>query len=394
MQRQGALVTDPATIADGVHFGLEASAYHAVPRLSSSALQKLAVSPATFWRGSWLDPDRAEEADEQTKAQAIGQAYHLARLQPELLETRFVREIDRADLDPDGAVWNGTEIGKALAELGETKSKAGELVADQGARLEAAGFTGAIWPLAYARWEETVGDRTPLPAKVWDEIATDMERIRATGDIAALLSDGEAEVSIFWHDEDGLPMKARLDYLRPGAWADLKTFDNSRGKVLDQALADAFRFNRYYMQAAVYRDAVEQVRVGGLEIVGVATDAQRALVAAIRICPAELACWYVFQEKGGTPNLLARRFKFHDVPINIRAQTAGLSDERLAHVEATSARATQIFTRAEMDVRRAKRQFVRHSQVYEPGRPWFPIEPLGTIDDADFHPTWLEGRYE
>lgn len=386
-----ALRAQVAGIVDGIYFGLPAEVYHAVPRLSASGLQKLCVSPATFWKGSWLDPDRPELDEESTKAQVLGKAYHTARLEPHLFETSYVRELNKAEF-PAGTVFTGVDMGKALEALGEKKSGS---VAEQAERLALAGFDKPIWHIAMADWERERAGRIPLPAKHYDEIVRDMERIRANADIAALLSNGEAEVSIFWTDQHGLKMKARVDYLQAEAWADFKTFDNTRGKVLAQALADAVRYNRYHVQAITYRDAVEAIRLGGLQVQGEATDAQRAIVAAIQIRPFELACWYIFQEKGGVPNLVAREFPFYTVPLStLVAKPLTKSAEHEAEIEEATKRKSKLHMRARQDIDHAKRQFVLHSQVYEPGQPWFPIDPVGAFDDLDFSDYWLDGKTE
>src|SRR3546814_13994804 len=83
-----------AAIVDGIYFGLPADVYHAVERLSSSGIQKICVSPATFWRGSWFDPDRPEPDADETIWQILGRAYHTARLEPHLFESLY--EIGRA----------------------------------------------------------------------------------------------------------------------------------------------------------------------------------------------------------------------------------------------------------------------------------------------------------
>jgi hypothetical protein len=378
-------------IVDGIYFGLPDTVYHAVPRLSASGLQKLCVSPGTFWKGSWLDPERPELDDESTKAQVIGKAYHTARLEPHLFEGAYVRELNKAEF-PKGTVFTGVDMGKALELLGEKKSGS---VGEQAERLAAAGFDKPIWHLAMAEWEAFRGDRVALPAKVYDEITRDMERIHGNAEIAELLTGGEAEVSIFWTDQHGLKMKARVDYLQADAWADFKTFDNTRGKVLAQALADAVRYNRYHVQAVNYRDAVEAIRLGGLQIQGNATDGQRALVAAIQLRPGELCCWYIFNEKGGIPNLLAKEFPFYTIPMSARFNGAiAADDEARARGDAAQQRKSKLHIRGRQDIDGAKRQFVLHSQVYEPGQPWYPIEARGVFDDMDFSDYWLDGKSE
>lgn len=379
-----------AAIVDGIYFGLPADVYHAVPRLSSSGIQKMCVSPATFWRGSWLDPDRPDPDEDETIWQVLGRAYHTARLEPHLFESTYVRELEKADM-PKGTLFTATDMGKVLEEFGLKKSGS---VSEQAERLADAGFPSSqLWHIAKAEWEAARNGRTPLPAKHYDQMITDRDRISANSQIAPLLQGGEAEVSIFWTDEHGVQMKARIDYLHRDHWADFKTFDNSRGKNLNQALVDAVRYNRYYIQAPVYREAIERVRAGGLQIIEAQTDDQHALVAALQIKPHELQCWYIFQEKGGIPNLLAREFPFYSVPYTRLFEAKAFAkdaDHEKAALEAQKSR-TSLFVKGAGEVLQAKKLFVLYSQVYQPGEPWAPIEAVGTFSDEDFHPYWLEG---
>jgi hypothetical protein len=376
-----------AGIQDGVYFGLPADVYHAVPRLSSSGCQKIDVSPATFWRGSWLDPERPDQDEDETVWQVIGRAYHCARLEPHLFESSYVRELDKADA-PKGTLFTGNEMGAKLEAMGLKKSGS---VGEQAERLADAGWPASqLWPLIKEAWEGERGTRTPLPAKHYDQMITDRDRISGNSQIAPLLTGGEAEVSVFWTDEHGVRMKSRLDYLTRDWWVDFKTFDNSRGKNLNQALVDAVRYNRYYMQAPVYREAVEAIRIGGLDVIEAETDDQRALVAALRIKPGELRCWYVFQEKGGVPNLLAREFPFYRIPWTTIFNEQICSDaDRIAAVREATKERTEIFHKGAGDVLRAKQLFVLYSQVYPEGEPWFPLEAVGSFSDEDFHPYWL-----
>lgn len=378
-----------AAIVDGIYFGLPADVYHAVPRLSSSGIQKICVSPATFWRGSWFDPDRPDSDEEETIWQLLGRAYHTARLEPHLFESTYVRELEKSEA-PKGTLFTGVEMSAKLEEFGLKKSGS---VAEQAERLADAGFpANRLWPLIKLDWEAQRGGRTPLPAKHYDQMITDRDRISLNPQIAPLLSGGEAEVSIFWTDEHGVKMKARIDYLTRDWWVDFKTFDNSRGKTLNQALVDAVRYNRYYIQAPVYREAIEAVRFNRLPIMEAQTDDQHALVAALAMKPGELRCWYVFQEKGGVPNLLAREFPFYAVPWTTIFNEQITDDEarRFAVREATKAR-TSLFIKGAAEALQAKQLFVLYSEVYRPGEPWFPIDAIGAFNDEDFHPYWLEG---
>jgi hypothetical protein len=396
----GALILTAAeAVVDGIYFGLPEEVYHAVPRLSSSGLQRMCVSPANFWRGSWLDPERAEKFDEEaTKARIVGKAYHCARLEPEAFEARFVRELTPADFPSKGFLSSDEKVKAALKEAGAQQTVSGETMSERAERLLDTGYEGTIFPLEKARWAAKVNGRTPLPAEVYDDIARDMDRLRANKDIASLLSDGAAEVSVFYTDENGIKMKSRLDWLAAGWWVDFKTFENSRRKPLMTAIADAFRYDRYYIQAPTYREAVEAIRIGGLQIVSAATDEQRKLIAQIQIRPDELACWYVFQEKKGVPNLLAFEFMFYDVPLSqelqiMLAEEAGFaSPEAAAAVRGAVRNKSQIFERGLADIAAAKHNFMLYSQVYADGGPWFPLRPRGQIDDYLFNSYWLEGK--
>lgn len=394
-ERLATIQAQADAIVDGIYFGLPSETYHAVRRLSTSALQKIAISPADFWKDSWLDPNPTvlteEQEKKQNEARRVGSAYHAARLEPELFDQLYVRELTKKDYPRAGMIGTDAKVKAALKALGVQQTVTGESTLDRAYRLEDAGHAGTIWAIELAQWQETVGGRMPLSAKVYDEIAIDMTRIHTSGSINEKLSGGAAEVSIFWTDAHGLPMKARVDYLRADLWCDLKSFANPKRKAVRQVIADAFRYDRHYMQAVVYRDAIEHVRLGGLQIIGDATDDQRKLIAEIQIRPGELACHYVYVQKGGVPNLLAREVEFFEVPLNVRAQHAGASEEGIAAVEEVTRRRTKLHIRGAVDVDAAKREFDLYAQVYAPGEPWRPIEPEGTFGDIDFNDYWLEG---
>ena len=385
---KAAFDTRVAGIEDGIYFDLPADVYHAVPRLSCSGIQKMCVSPGTFWRDSWLDPNKTED-DDDAAWKVTGRAYHTARLEPHLFDQLYVRDVGK-DEAPKGTLFTGAELKAELKDSGLVQSGA---VLEQAERLADSGFPEELlWPIIKRKADEERGDRLALAPSVYDDIANDMNRIRGNGQIAPLLTGGEAEVSIFWTDEHGVQMKARCDYLTREWWVDFKTFDNSRGKQLNQALCDAVRYNRYYIQATVYREAIEAVRLGGIPIRESQTDDQKKLVAALQIRPAELDCWFVFQEKKGIPNLLAREFPFYMVPFTTVFNEQITADEaRREAVREMTRKRTQLFMRGVHETLEAKKNFVLYSTVYLPGDPWAPIDALGTFSDDDFHPYWLAG---
>jgi hypothetical protein len=397
--------TAAAEIVDGIYFGLPMEVYLEVPRLGASDLQALNVSPADFWAGSWLDPERTSAADEdedqerRKKHLLIGEAYHCARLEPDAFAERFCRQPCKADYADQakelGACWNGKEIEAQLAALQLPKKQATDSgVADQARRLRDAGFEGVIWPLIEADFRFENEGLKALDARIWDEIMRDMERLRGSEAVASKLK-GEPEVSVFWTDRNGIQRKARFDNLDVDKWSDLKTFDNPRGKRLENAIRDAVQYNRYYLTAGAYLEASEAIRNGRVQIIGEATERQREIIAKIQIRPDIQDCWFIFQQKRGVPNLLARRFIFFDVPPTIEhSWDSGASEEAKARGHDATRRPTQIYQKAMNEIDYAKKMFVMYSEVYRPGVPWAPIEPEGSIDDSDFSPSFLEGRYD
>jgi len=394
--RRAAVLAEADKIVDGIYFRLPDEIYHAVPRLSGSGLQDLLISPATFWAGSWLNPENAEaELDEDaTAAQILGKAYHCARLEPERFPTAFCRKPSKEDFAGQKLITADTGVKAVLKSMGQTQALSDESTVERAERLRDLGYEGPIWCLIMDEFERERAGRTAIEAKYFDQIATDMERLRGNGEIADLLIDGAAEVSIFWTDEHGIKMKARLDYLTVFHWADLKTFANNLGKALEQALADFVRYNRVHVQAVTHRDAVEAVRTGGLQIIGDATEAERDLIAQLQIKPGELACWYIFQEKGGVPNILAREFPFYDVPLSVETSwDTGASEEAQARGHDATRTRTGLHIRAATDARYAKEMFVLYANAYEPGRPWFPLNAKARFSDLDFNSHWIEGKF-
>lgn len=357
-------------LEDGIYFSLPAADYHALPRLSASGIANMLVDPPTYWAGSWMNPNRK---DEETDAKIIGAAYHVARLEPWKFHECYIREIDPADF-PE-IITNGTGLAAALEERGQTKKKAGETVLEQAHRLRAAGYGGPILHLLQEKWEEERRGRVGLSPEIFDQIEADMAAIQSSDQIRPLLENGYAEVSILWTDpKTGVRMKARIDYLRADGWADFKSFDNPRKKRIDQCLADAFMYNRYYIQAVFYHQAIEAARaIGALNMVDHGTHSAEnveALLAEIYNRPDPLECHYVFQQKNGVPNLLARK-------IELFAPGA----------EALRLSAMHIKARNEINWAAGLFKFYREEFGDD---PWPPLNPTGTIGDEDFPTYWLE----
>jgi hypothetical protein len=359
---------------DGIYFGVPEDEYLSIDRLSTSGICDLRISPADYWSKSPLNPNRKLD-DETTRAMILGRAYHKARLEPGEFPLRFVRELSKDDY-PSDMLTTSTAIADALGELGEAKTKAGESVLEKAKRLRAAGYGGLIWHEELDLWEQDLQGRQPIKGEYFDQIVIDMVNLRRTDLIDDLLSNGEAEVSILWTDANGIRMKCRVDWLRADGWVEVKTFSNSAGKHVNNAIRDAFMYRRYHIGAAVYRDAIETVRSGKLAIVSENyTPEQQALIDAIRGRSGELTCDYVFQQTGGVPNVLSRRFAFWELR----------ESPDLPPISKTA-----LFQKAEGEIAAAKRDWVNYREIYAPGEPWMPWSPVGEFTDMDFPAYWLQ----
>lgn len=391
------------TKPDGIYFDLPDTEYHREPRMSASGIGNMLVSPPTFWAGSWMNPDKFEEIDEDeedsrevekaTKAQILGKAYHTARLEPEKFDALYCPEVSKSDYaDGRGFLATDSDIKAQLKELNEPQTKAGETVLDRALRLKAAGYPYKIWHIEKDSAEAEYAGRIPIKARYYKELRRDMEIIHGAPEIAKHLTGGFAEVSVFWTDKkSGVKMKARIDYLKPEQYTDFKTFDNARGKELESKIADDFRFNRYFIQAANYWDACEIIRTGPeLQVHG--TEEQFQLIEAIRARKTPLDAWYVFQEKNGVPNLLARRIVLMrtDKAANT-ANAGGADDETMAAVEAMTARPSGLYLKAQTQIRYAIGMFKFYMEEVGDDKPWGALRPTGEISDEDFNPHWLEG---
>ncbi len=371
---------------DGVYFDLDESQYHALPRLSASGVCNLLVSPATFWARSWLNPERE---DEDTAARIAGRAYHVAKLEPHRFADLYARAPSKDDY-PDAPITHA-DIKAALKDMGRNQTAgAGESVIEAAHRLRNAGYEGPIWHLELEAFETQHGGKTALGGKLFDQIIHDAERLRQDPDIGRLLENGFPEVSILWTSKTGTKWKARLDWLSVSHIADLKTFENSMGKPLDQCLSDAVRFNRYYIPGVIYWQAVELIRSGKLVIADDdVTSRAGDLVNALTLSDAPLEYWWIFAEKGGVPNVLARQFRMTAEAHPHHLYQAPDAESR-AEFAKKLRKPSALFNKAVAEIDHAERLYRQAMEVWGEAEPWGAMVPVGEIGDDDFNPRWLE----
>lgn len=194
-------------IADGIHFGLSDEAYHGDPALGSTGIKDLVDNAPDFWWSSWMNP--AREPEKETPAKLFGRAVHKC-----VLEGRAIFEANYAPCEHPGNI------------------KAGK---DERAAIEEAG-------------------KLPLKRDEYNRILAASSFIRANSFLRAAFEGGQPEVSVFWTHED-IRFKARFDYLKMRAIADLKSIRNPLNKSFVQACRDRIAGLDYTVSATHYMDA-------------------------------------------------------------------------------------------------------------------------------------------
>lgn len=115
----------------------------------------------------------------------------------------------------------------------------------------------------------------------WRDLCGMAESVRHHPAASAILAEGEAEVSLLWHDhETGLRCKARIDWLAPGLPCDLKTTRDSSPVGFGNSVARL----RYHVQQAHYR--------AGLEALGQLSDGF-VFIAVEKTAPYPVDCYCI-----------------------------------------------------------------------------------------------------
>lgn len=213
-------------IALGIHFGMPAQDYHALPGGSPSRLKHFLHQPPAKAR------QELENPDEPTIQMAMGTLVHSITL-----EDAPLRNIA---LQPDTypAPAHHPDVKKGLIAEGYGLKWAGN----------------AKWCKAWVEEQKANGCLILKQDEV-DALIGAKEALRKHPDAVRLLSSGRAEVSLIAEDEgrDGMIVRSRLDFLpdsEPDALADLKFTNDASPEGFSKKIFDL----GYHMQAALSLD--------------------------------------------------------------------------------------------------------------------------------------------
>jgi hypothetical protein len=384
-QRPGAFV--PAALPDtpelpppGIYFGMPEDLYHALPALSSHGIRKLAGSPMVFWASTqWLcekrRQDEADKALDERIHQVIGKAYHCRIMEgAEEFGRRFA--VDLTPEDCEGALESTDQIKAAIVEAGEKpaskvpdKLPSGEDYMraakkdDWIAQLLDIDPDAKILAVMRRQHREAHDGKLFISAEAYQQIEIAARMVESDPGIRHAFRDGYPEVVLIWNCErTGVPMKARVDYLKQKAIVDLKSIANQRERSLEQAIRFEIAGYHYNVQPSVYAEGVEAVRrlvMEGRAVVP--SDPDQLAFVKKWATQSECEWLWVFQQKGEAP---VTRGVFYPLGGTTRMLTDDI-------------------------VFRMKRRFREFSETFGTD-PWIDVRPIYDLADEDLPPSATE----
>ena len=187
----------------GLHENIDPATYHADPAVSNTGIKRLLSSPFDYWAFSPHNPLREFIPQPSSSALAAGSAFHCLLLEPHEFSKRFT-------------VKDGVQSSRVPGTVGG-------------------------------------GDLNNMMAAI--------EQLRAMPSVSKLFTDGKAEVTMVWDDEEtGVRCRCRHDYFRQahGMTVDYKTITDISERDIDRQIV---KFG-YHIQAAFYLDGMKALKLG------------------------------------------------------------------------------------------------------------------------------------
>jgi hypothetical protein len=246
---------------EGIYFNMPEEEYHELPFFSRSMGESYIVDPTgeEAWYNSPENPDAPiKESSPQMK---FGTAVHSMFLEPDVFESLYVKEPTPDDFAGKVILDKNTELSEFLGSVGEKKSgKKEELINRALPYLDPT--THVIWDNVMASFyeeNEEYGRRILTEAEI-EKLSGMRESADRYPEIAEILSGGYPEVTIIYKDEEtGEMCKCRLDYVRPEAIGEVKSFALKRKKNIFKAACDDIQYERYNLQYYIYEEALKNI---------------------------------------------------------------------------------------------------------------------------------------
>ncbi len=351
----------------GIYFDMPEEEYHNDPSFSASGCKELLIGMLDFWHQSHFNKDRPEE--NETDAKTTGKAYHKMFLEgPDAFESQFAVAPCKDDYK-DLLVTND-EMAAWLVEHDLKKGGTKAVLAD---RIINAAPNVNVWHIIEEDFKKESEGKTVLKRETYLNITKARTIFERLDHVKRAFSGGCPEVSIFWIDkETGIPMKARLDYLKPTSTVDLKTFARKIRLPLELIPGREIVNFGYHIQPVVYKDAVMSAKEGFAQFGDKYIKSGEAPEWLPELGKTQFHPFYfVFVQTGDVPNIIPRQFA-----EQVNYQDAGITPR------------TEYWKKGENDFQRARYLFKKC--VEEFGRnPWVLDHPASALDDVKDFPAYF-----
>lgn len=292
---------------NGVYFNMPEDEYHAQEGLSSTGIKELLQSPVNFWFNSVYNPLYQPK---KTNFLDDGKMFHCLYLEgEEAFNARYI-------VIPDYITSKKSRV--------------------------------------YANWLEFETDgKYPIEFEKYNKLITHAGYVNQW--LAPnVFKDGYPEVSIFW-EEDGIPCKCRIDYLRQSGFIDLKTFEKNNFKNIDEYVQDYIFRYAVYIQLRFYEKALRFAVENKLPVYG--TETQKT---------------FLYNLEGFNPGIF---FIDRKIP-NTRMRMFG--------------ECTELWEIADKRIKQAKDIFVKYRDMYGMKNAWLEMAQPVVYNDLDFHQLYAE----
>lgn len=236
----------------GIHLDMPEETYHRLPYLSSGVIRAFGRSPMDAWTaGGWN-----YEHDEPTRAQRAGSARHCLILEGrEALERKFCPRPTDADY-PD-ALRTIPEIKDALRQFDvKLTGDKSELIDRLTETCKEAGRPAPeIADVLVRKASEENRGKTFVERDDWDEM---LAQDKLFGGDYGVPRPGLPEVTLIW-DMEGVRCKARIDWLAANEFWDVKNFNNSRGRELEDCITSKICYEGIHIQMVWYSIGIREV---------------------------------------------------------------------------------------------------------------------------------------
>ena len=208
--------------------------YHASPGISRSAIMDFRKTPRHYWH-KHINPDYIKPT--ATPAMVLGEAFHVALLEPDKFEDRFaVKERNNLLI---GKLPLLRDVGREAYDEAKRKQEA---VRAEKERLE-------------KEFEERSIDKIVIDEDDYKKIITMKSEILADDTNKEIVTDAKVEQSIFWIDPDTqLLCKCRPDIWHNAFIVDLKTTNDASEEEFRRSIVKY----GYHIQFAMIREGLKR----------------------------------------------------------------------------------------------------------------------------------------